>query len=56
MNAKTEKVIGSGEEKCIDINDEEDLHSEEEEEVDMDMEIKKEVRMRIQCNILLNKG
>jgi hypothetical protein len=47
---KTEKLIGSGEENCVDIKDEEDLHSEEEEDDSMDLEIKKEVRMRIQCN------
>jgi len=49
VNMKTEKVIGSGEEKCIDVKDQEDLNNEEEEE---DIEIKEEVRMRIQCNIL----
>jgi len=47
---------GSGEEKCLDIKDEEDLHSEEEEEDVMDIEIKEEVRMGIQCNVLWNKG
>jgi hypothetical protein len=51
MNVRT-KVIGSGEEKCIDMKDEEDVHGEEEEEIYMDIEIKKEVRMRIQCNVL----
>jgi hypothetical protein len=49
VNMKTEKVIGSGEEKCIDIKDQEGLNNEEEEE---DIEIKEEVRMRRQCNIL----
>jgi hypothetical protein len=29
VNVKTEKVIGSLEEKCRDIKDEESLHSEE---------------------------
>jgi hypothetical protein len=52
VNVKTEKVIGSGEEKCIDIKGEEDFHSKEEEDNDMDREIKKEVGMRIQCNVL----
>ena len=60
VNVKTEKVIGSEEEKCIDIKDEEGLHSEEEEEEKEDMdiqgeesiEIKDEVRMRIQFNIM----
>ena len=60
VNVKTEKVIVSEEEKCIDIKDEEGLHGEEEEEEkeDMDiqgeesMEIKDEVRMRIQFNIM----
>ena len=52
MHVKTEKVIDSGEEKCMDIKEEEGLHSEEEEE---DIEIKEEVRMRIRCKILRNK-
>ena len=58
MNVKTEKIIGNGEEKCIDIKGEEGLHSEEEEEKDMDIKeeediaIKEEVRMRIYCNVL----
>jgi hypothetical protein len=52
VNVKTEKVIGSGEEKCTDTKGEEDVHCEEEEEIYMDIDIKKEVRMRIQCNIL----
>ena len=56
VNVKTEKVIGSGEEKCIDVNDKEVLHSEEEEEEEEDMKIKEEVRMRIPCNILRNKS
>jgi len=51
VNMKTEKVIGSGEEKCIDIKDQEDLNNEEEEEEE-DIEVKEEVRMRIHCNIL----
>jgi hypothetical protein len=50
VNVKRQKVIGSGEEKCIDIKDEEDLHSEEEDY--MDTEINKEVRMRIQYKVL----
>jgi hypothetical protein len=29
VNVKTEKVLGSGEEKCRGIKDEESLHSEE---------------------------
>ena len=59
VNVKTEKVIGSEEEKCIDIKEKQDLHSEEEEEEKEDMdiqeeesvEIKDEVRMRMQFNI-----
>jgi hypothetical protein len=59
---KTEEVISSEEEKFIDIKDEEGLHSEEKVVKDMhiqeeeDIEIKEEVRMRIQCNFLRNKG
>jgi len=53
VNMKTEKVIGSREEKCIDVKDQEDFNNEEEEE---NIVIKEEVRMRIQCNILWNKG
>jgi len=49
VNMKTEKVIGSREEKCIDVKDQEDFNNEEEEE---NIVIKEEVRMRIQCNIL----
>jgi hypothetical protein len=58
VNVETEKVIGSGEENCFDIKDEDGLHSEEEEEENVDIKeeedivIKEEVRMRIQCNIL----
>ena len=60
VNVKTEKVIGSEEGKCIDIRQEQGLHSgeEDEEEENMDIqeeesiEIKEEVRMRIQCSIL----
>ena len=52
VNMKTEKVIGSREEKCIDVKDQEDFNNEEEEE---NIVIKEEVRMRIQCNILWNK-
>ena len=60
VNVKTDKVIGSEEEKCIDIKYEEGVHSEEEEEGKNDMdiqeeesiEIKDKVRMRIQFNIM----
>jgi hypothetical protein len=54
--------IGSGEGKCIDMKEEQGLHSEEEEKEDMDIqeeedvEIKEEVRVRIECNILCSKG
>ena len=55
---KTEKVISSEEGKCIDIKEEQGLHSEEEDEEEEDMdvqeeesiEMKEEVRMRKQCS------
>jgi len=58
VNMKTEKVVGSEEGKCIDIKEEQGLHSEEEDEEEENMdiqeeesiEIKEEVRMRIQCS------
>jgi hypothetical protein len=63
LNVKTEKVIGSGEGKCIGVIDEDGLHSEQKEEEDMeiqeeekDRQIKEEVRMRVQCNMLGNEG
>ena len=52
VNVKTEKVIGSEEEKCIYIKEEVGLHSEEEEEEEEDIETQEEVRMRIHCSIL----
>jgi hypothetical protein len=47
---KTETVLGTEEGKCIDIKDEEGLHSEEDMDIqeEEDIEIKEEVRMRIQ--------
>jgi hypothetical protein len=48
VNVKTEEVIGSEEEECIDIKDEGDIYSEEEEEdidtkEEADVDIKEEV-------------
>ena len=58
VNVQTETVIGCEEGKCIDIREEQGLHSEEEDEEEENMdiqeeesiEIKEEVRMRIKCS------
>jgi len=60
VNVKTEKGIGSWEEECLDIKDEEGMYSEEEVEEgkdihtqeEEDVQIKVEVSLRIQYKIV----
>ena len=42
VNVKTEKGIGSEEEECTDIKDEEGIYSEEEQEEEEDVDVKEE--------------